>query len=56
MFKRMRWHRRPRPETPSAGEPHEEERDTGEEEYEAQEEEVREAAPDGMTRIKSDNI
>jgi len=37
-------------------EPHQVERDSGEEEYESQEEEDREVDPSEMTRMKTDNI
>lgn len=55
MFKWMQGLRRRREATPAA-EPRDDERDSGEEEYDAHEEEAREAAPDGMTRMKTDNI
>jgi hypothetical protein len=37
-------------------EPERVERDSGEEEYESQEEDEREVGPSGMTRAKTDNI
>jgi len=37
-------------------EPRQVERDSGEEEYESHEEDEREAAPSGMTRMKTDGI
>jgi hypothetical protein len=37
-------------------EPQQVERDSGEEEYESREEDEREVAPSGMTRVKTDNI
>ena len=55
MFKWIKALRR-RCEPEAAGGPRDEERDSGEEEYEAHEEEAREAAPDGMTRMKTDKI
>lgn len=55
MFKWMQTLRRRR-EVGSAREPREEDRDTGDEEYEAHEEEARESAPDGMPRVKTDKL
>jgi hypothetical protein len=55
MFKWMRL-RRDRRRLDSVPDPNDVERDSGEEELESEEEEAREAAPDGMTRTKSDNI
>ena len=54
MFKWMHLRRRPKPGL--APEPSEVGRDSGEEEYESSEEEEREEAPSGMTRVKTDNI
>jgi len=39
-----------------APEPHQVERDSGEEEYESHEEDDREVDPSGITRAKTDNI
>jgi hypothetical protein len=40
----------------SSGEQPAKGRDSGEEEYEAHEEETREAAPDGSTRLRTENL
>jgi hypothetical protein len=55
MFKWIKSLRR-RGEVDSGGEEGAPERDSGDEEYETHEEEEREAAPDGSTRIKTDNL
>jgi hypothetical protein len=55
MFKWLQSRRR-RPQPDLVAEPPENERDSGEEEHESHEEEEREAAPSGMTRIKTDDI
>jgi hypothetical protein len=48
--------RRRRRQLDAAPEPRQVERDSGEEEYEADEEDDREVSPSGMTRAKTDNI
>jgi hypothetical protein len=55
MFKWMQM-RRPRRKLESVAEPPEAERDSGDEEYESHEEDAREAAPSGMTRVKTDKL
>jgi hypothetical protein len=55
MFKWIRA-RRPRPESDLTPETDEAERDSGEEEFASQEEDDREIAPSGLTRIKTDDI
>ena len=55
MFKWIRSRRRPSEPDPAA-EAHETERDSGEDEYESHEAGAEEAAPSGMTRIKTDDI
>lgn len=55
MLKWLHSRRRPRQQD-SVPEPQQTERDSGEEEYEAHEEEQYEADPSGMTRLKTDNI
>jgi hypothetical protein len=55
MFKWLQSRRR-RPQPELVAEPREDERDSGEEELESHEEEEREAAPSGVTRMKTDNI
>ena len=55
MFKWLHSRRR-RPPQDLVAEPREGERDSGEEEHESHEEEEREAAPSGLTRMKTDNI
>jgi hypothetical protein len=55
MFKWLQSRRR-RPQQDLVVEPREDERDSGEEERESLEEEEREAAPSGMTKMKTDNI
>ena len=55
MFKWMQM-RRPRRKFESVAEPPEAERDSGDEEYESHEEDAREAAPSGMTRVKTDKL
>jgi len=55
MFKWLQSRRRRRkPDVVS--EPRKVERDSGEEEYESQEEDEREVGPSGMTRMKTDGI
>jgi hypothetical protein len=55
MFKWLQ-SRRHRREVHPVAEPRDDDRDSGEEEYESHEEEEHEVAPDGMTRMKTDNI
>ena len=55
MFSWLRSRRRQR-EPESRPESSETDRDSGEEEYESHEEEIREAAPSGLTRVKTDDI
>ena len=55
MFKWLQL-RRGRRNPDVVSEPREVERDSGEEEYESQEEDQREVGPSGMTRAKTDNI
>jgi hypothetical protein len=55
MFKWLQLRRR-RPQQDLVAETREDERDSGEEEHESHEEEEREAAPSGMTRMKTDDI
>jgi len=55
MFKWIRA-RRPRPEPNLTPETDEVERESGEEEYASQEEDDREVAPSGLTRVKTDDI
>ena len=55
VFKWIRSRRRPS-EPDSAAEAHEAERDSGEDEYESHEAATDEAAPSGMTRVKTDDI
>jgi hypothetical protein len=55
MFKWLQSRRR-RPQPDPVAEPREDERDSGEEEHESHVEEEREAAPSGMTRMKTDDI
>jgi hypothetical protein len=55
MFKWMQSRRRRMAED-SVPDPNEADRDSGEEEYAADEELAREVAPSGMTRVKTDNI
>lgn len=55
MFEWMRSRRR-RHQQDLVPEPQEVERDSGEEEYESQEEDEHEVDPSGMTRAKTDNI
>ena len=45
-----------KPEQDVVPDPKEAERDTGEEERESQEEDAREASPNGMTRMKTERI
>lgn len=54
MFKWLQSRRR-RPQPELVAEPREDERDSGEEEHESHEEEENEAAPSGMTRMKTDD-
>ena len=54
MFRWMRSRRRPKAEPLSA--PREADRDSAEEEYDAQEEDAREVGPSGLTRVKTDKI
>jgi hypothetical protein len=46
----------PRRAEDSVPDPNDADRDSGEEEYAADEELAREVAPSGMTRVKTDNI
>jgi hypothetical protein len=55
MFKWMNLLRR-RVRMDSSAEEPAKERDSGEDEYETHEEEAREAAPDGSTRLKTENL
>jgi membrane protein DedA with SNARE-associated domain len=55
MFEWMQW-RRSRLETAPVPDAAEVDRDSGEEEYASHEEDAREVAPSGMTRVKTDNI
>jgi hypothetical protein len=55
MFKWMRSRRR-QDESESLVESSETDRDSGEEEYESREEESRESAPSGLTRLKTDDL
>jgi len=55
MFKWIR-SRRTRHDRDLSPESAEDKRDSGEEEYASQQEEDREAAPDGQTRVKTDDI
>jgi|GEM_PF-3574220 hypothetical protein len=55
MFKWIRSRRANRDRNPEP-ESAEDKRDSGEEEYASQQEEDREAAPDGQTRVKTDDI
>ena len=55
MFKWIHSRRRKRQQD-FVPEPERVERDSGEEEYESQEEDEREVGPSGMTRAKTDNI
>jgi hypothetical protein len=55
MFKWIR-SRRPRREPDLRPESAEDKRDSGEEEYASHEEDDREVAPDGQTRVKTDHI
>ena len=55
MFKWLR-SRRSRRQQDLVPEPQQVERDSGEEEYESQEEDEREVGPSGMTRVKTDDI
>jgi hypothetical protein len=55
MFKWIR-SRRPRRDSDLAPESAEDKRDSGEEEYASHEEEDREVAPDGETRVKTEDI
>ena len=55
MFKWLESRRRRR-KLDLMAEPREVERDSGEEEYESQEEDEREVGPSGMTRMKTDGI
>jgi hypothetical protein len=57
MFKWMRFRRHREPESmESMPKSSETDRDSGEEEYEAHEEDAEEVSPGGMTRIKTDDI
>ena len=56
MFKWLQSRRSRRQQDDSVPEPQQVERDSGEEEYESQEEDQREVGPSGMTRAKTDNI
>ena len=55
MFKWIR-SRRPSRDRDLSPESAEDKRDSGEEEYDSREEDDREAAPDGQTRVKTDHI
>lgn len=55
MFKWIR-SRRPRRDRDLSPESAEDKRDSGEEEYASQEEDEREVAPSGLTRVKTDDI
>jgi hypothetical protein len=55
MFKWLRSRRR-RDEADPAAAPREDDRDSGEEEYESHEEEAHEIEPSGMTRVKTDEL
>ena len=55
MFKWLQSRRR-RPQPDLVAEPREDDRDSGEEEHESHDEEDREVAPSGVTRMKTDDI
>jgi len=55
MFKWI-WSRRPRGEPDLGPESAEDKHDSGEEEYASHEEDDREVAPSGLTRVKTDDI
>jgi hypothetical protein len=55
MFKWI-WSRRPRGEPDLGPESAEDKHDSGEEEYASHEEDDREVAPSGLTRLKTDDI